>query len=146
MARQVKRGTAWGCGMLVLSPFVLVFLVLQTGESSPMAPIYLFLAFVGFVVWGVRRANRPADNTRRTNPQRTTAPARGVPVTKPSRTIPQDVKIAVSVRDQGKCRVCGSTKDLHYDHIIPYSRGGLSNDPNNIQLLCGYHNRLKSNR
>jgi len=55
------------------------------------------------------------------------------------------VKIAVSVRDEGKCRICGSTKDLQYDHIIPWSRGGSSTDPDNIQLLCGYHNRLKRN-
>ena len=67
-------------------------------------------------------------------------------VTRPSRTIPQDVKIAVSARDGGKCRVCGSTKDLQYDHIYPWSLGGRSDDPDNIQLLCGYHNRLKSNR
>lgn len=63
-----------------------------------------------------------------------------------ARTIPQDVKVAVAVRDGGKCRVCGSTKDLQYDHIYPWSLGGRSDDPDNIQLLCGYHNRLKSNR
>lgn len=63
-----------------------------------------------------------------------------------SRTIPQDVKIAVAHRDGGKCRRCGSTKDLQYDHIHPWSLGGRSDDPNNIQLLCGYHNRLKGNR
>jgi hypothetical protein len=62
------------------------------------------------------------------------------------RTIPQDVKIEVSVRNGGRCRVCGSTQDLQYDHIVPYSRGGSSTDASNIQLLCGYHNRLKSNR
>jgi hypothetical protein len=63
-----------------------------------------------------------------------------------SRTIPQDVKVAVAVRDQGRCRICSSTQDLQYDHIIPYSHGGRSADVDNIQLLCGYHNRLKSNR
>ena len=66
--------------------------------------------------------------------------------TRRSRTIPQDVKIAVTLRDEGKCRVCGSTKDLQYDHIYPWSLGGSSDDPNNIQLLCGYHNRLKGVR
>lgn len=66
-----------------------------------------------------------------------------MPPKPPSRHIPQDVKIAVSVRDGGKCRVCGLTKDLQYDHIIPWSRGDSSTDPDNIQLLCGYHNRLK---
>ena len=59
-----------------------------------------------------------------------------------SRTIPQDVKIAVSARDQGRCVQCGSTQELHYDHKIPWSRGG-SNTVNNIQLLCGRCNRIK---
>ena len=62
-----------------------------------------------------------------------------------SRHIPQDVKIAVTLRDGGKCRVCGSKERLQYDHIYPWSLGGRSDDPNNIQLLCGYHDRLKSN-
>jgi hypothetical protein len=64
----------------------------------------------------------------------------------PSRTIPQWVKIAVAHRDGGKCRRCGSAYELQYDHIVPYSGGGSSTDVNNIQLLCGRCNRLKSNR
>jgi hypothetical protein len=63
-----------------------------------------------------------------------------------SRAIPQWVKIAVATRDGGKCRSCGSYYDLQYDHIVPYSLGGSSTDVNNIQLLCGRCNRLKSNR
>ncbi len=59
-----------------------------------------------------------------------------------SRVIPLDVKIAVSVRDQGRCRQCGSTQDLHYDHVIPWSKGG-ANTVSNIQLLCGRRNRRK---
>ena len=59
------------------------------------------------------------------------------------RSIPQDVKIAVSVRDGGRCRRCGSTHQLHFDHVIPVSRGG-ANTPANIQLLCGSCNRSKS--
>jgi hypothetical protein len=71
-----------------------------------------------------------------------TPPARGAPGERNSRVIPQDVKIAVSVRDQGKCVQCGSTHDLHYDHKVPWSRGG-TNTVNNIQLLCGPCNRRK---
>jgi hypothetical protein len=41
-----------------------------------------------------------------------------------TRAIPQDVKIAVAARDHGRCRQCGSMEDLHYDHVIPWSRGG----------------------
>ena len=70
------------------------------------------------------------------------APARGAVGERNSRVIPQDVKIAVAVRDQGKCVQCGSAEDLHYDHKIPWSRGG-SNTVNNIQLLCGPCNRRK---
>lgn len=67
---------------------------------------------------------------------------RGAPGERNSRLIPQDVKIAVTVRDQGKCVQCGAVDDLHFDHKIPWSRGG-SNSVNNIQLLCGPCNRRK---
>ena len=104
MARQVKKGTAWGCLILVFSPFLLVFMVLQTTEeaAAPENVLFLWLAIIGGIVWWARRVNHRANTTTRsTNPQRTTAPALGVPIPKPSRTIPQDVKIAVSVRDPG---------------------------------------------
>jgi hypothetical protein len=59
------------------------------------------------------------------------------------RSVPQDIKIAVSVRDGGRCRQCGSTHQLHFDHVIPVSRGG-ANTAANIQLLCGSCNRAKA--
>jgi HNH endonuclease len=69
-------------------------------------------------------------------------PVRGAAGERNTRTIPQDVKIAVSVRDQGRCVQCGSAEELHYDHKIPWSKGG-ANTVNNIQLLCGTCNRRK---
>ena len=45
----------------------------------------------------------------------------------------------------GKCRYCGVRLDPAYmevNHRVPLSRGG-SNDPRNIQLLCGPCNRRK---
>ena len=71
-----------------------------------------------------------------------TPPARGAPGERNSRIIPQDVKIAVTVRDQGRCVQCGAAQDLHFDHKVPWSRGG-TNTVNNIQLLCGLCNRRK---
>jgi hypothetical protein len=59
-----------------------------------------------------------------------------------TRSIPQDVKIAVAARDYGRCRQCGSSEELHFDHVIPWSKGG-SNTIANIQLLCGPCNRSK---
>jgi hypothetical protein len=59
------------------------------------------------------------------------------------RLIPSWVKLEVWKRDQGKCRKCGTNAGLHFDHIIPYSKGGSSKDPANIQILCGRHNLEK---
>jgi len=73
---------------------------------------------------------------------RDSTPARGALGERNSRVIPQDVKITVAIRDQGKCVQCGSAEDLHYDHKIPWSRGG-ANTAGNIQLLCGTCNRRK---
>lgn len=56
--------------------------------------------------------------------------------------IPDDVKIYVWQRDNGRCAICGSQENLEYDHIIPVSKGG-SNTERNIQLLCEKHNRSK---
>lgn len=63
-----------------------------------------------------------------------------------SRRIPTDVKREVWERDGGKCRNCGSDKNLHFDHIIPFSKGGTSNDVANIQILCAKCNLSKSNK
>jgi hypothetical protein len=62
----------------------------------------------------------------------------------PGRLIPTEVKIAVFKRDKGRCTMCPSTTNLHFDHIIPWSKGGSSTNPENIQLLCQRHNLEKS--
>jgi hypothetical protein len=61
------------------------------------------------------------------------------------RLIPSWVKLEVWKRDKGQCVYpsCGAKTGLHFDHIIPYSRGGTSKDPANIQILCGRHNLAK---
>lgn len=61
-----------------------------------------------------------------------------------NRLIPTAVKIQVWKRDKGCCVKCGSNTNLHYDHIIPFSRGGSSSMPENIQLLCASCNLKKS--
>lgn len=61
-----------------------------------------------------------------------------------TRQIPGSVKLAVFKRDNGICVKCGAEDNLHFDHILPYSRGGTSLKVENIQLLCARHNLEKS--
>ncbi len=56
--------------------------------------------------------------------------------------IPDDVKLFVWQRDEGKCVRCGSNERLEFDHIIPVIEGG-ANTTRNIQLLCERCNRQK---
>jgi len=63
-----------------------------------------------------------------------------------NRYIPGEVMQEVYIRDSGKCIECGSEDNLHYDHKIPFSKGGSSKDARNIQLLCARHNLSKGNK
>ena len=60
-----------------------------------------------------------------------------------NRQIPGEVQREVYERDKGECRICGSKDNLHFDHILPYSKGGSSKVATNIQLLCARHNLQK---
>ena len=62
------------------------------------------------------------------------------------RIIPTAVKLEVWKRDGGKCRLCEATDELHFDHIVPFSRGGTSLTAENVQLLCARHNLQKRDR
>lgn len=59
------------------------------------------------------------------------------------RVIPTSVKLEVWKRDGGRCVVCGATDELHFDHIVPFSKGGTSLVAENVQLLCARHNMEK---
>ena len=63
-----------------------------------------------------------------------------------TRLIPTHVKVEVWKRDGGKCVLCGRTDNLHYDHEIPYSKGGSSLTADNVRLLCAKHNLEKSDK
>jgi hypothetical protein len=63
-----------------------------------------------------------------------------------NRMIPTSVKLEVWKRDKGLCVECGSNNNLHFDHILPYSKGGTSLKAENIQLLCARHNLEKHDK
>jgi 5-methylcytosine-specific restriction endonuclease McrA len=63
-----------------------------------------------------------------------------------ARLIPTPVKLEVWERDKGKCVLCGSAENLHFDHVLPFSKGGTSLLSKNIQLLCAKHNLQKHDK
>ena len=62
------------------------------------------------------------------------------------RLIPTSIKLEVWKRDGGKCVACGAVDELHFDHIIPFSKGGTSLTADNVQLLCARHNLEKRDK
>jgi hypothetical protein len=63
-----------------------------------------------------------------------------------TRLISSEVKKEVWKRDGGKCVICESTKNLHFDHDLPFSKGGTSLTSKNISLLCAKCNLAKSDK
>lgn len=62
-----------------------------------------------------------------------------------SRHIPAKIRYDVYKRDDGKCVMCGSSENIQFDHIIPFSKGGAHSIAN-LQLLCQDCNLKKSDR
>lgn len=62
---------------------------------------------------------------------------------KGTRQIPSWVKQEVFRRDKGRCVICNSADQLHFDHDFPFSRGGTSVLPENVRILCARHNLEK---
>ena len=64
------------------------------------------------------------------------------------RTFSERDKITMYNRQQGLCAICGkpfSMKEMHADHIKPWSRGGLT-ELSNGQMLCVNCNLAKSDK
>jgi hypothetical protein len=62
-----------------------------------------------------------------------------------SRTIPRQTQFRVLKRDNQICAVCSKPvldEDIEFDHVIPWSKGGSTED-SNIRLLCRECNRRR---
>lgn len=71
--------------------------------------------------------------------------------TKKMRTITRNIshptKFKVIRRDKCVCQMCGknvSDEEINFDHVIPWSKGGSSDDKN-IRLLCSECNKKRGN-
>ena len=61
------------------------------------------------------------------------------------REIPRPIQFRVLKRDNQICGICEKPvldADIHFDHIIPWSKGGPTEE-HNIRLLCGECNRKR---
>jgi len=65
-----------------------------------------------------------------------------------TRHIPRVTQFRVMKRENQICQVCKKSvidEDIEFDHIIPWSKGG-SSDEANIRLLCSECNRKRGNK
>jgi hypothetical protein len=62
------------------------------------------------------------------------------------RAIPAWVKQVVYKRDKRRCVICGAQDQLHFDHDLPFSKGGTGLSPANVRILCARHNLQKGAR
>jgi 5-methylcytosine-specific restriction endonuclease McrA len=62
---------------------------------------------------------RSTSSPSTSKPRLTAAPTGTEPIS-------VDTRLFVWQRDGGACRNCGSTTNLHFDHVIPRSWGGAS--------------------
>jgi len=79
-------------------------------------------------------------------PEETTGTNRG------RRSIPAQVRREVWTRDGGRCQwplasggVCGATRSLELDHVVPLARGGPTSAAN-LRVTCRFHNQLAARR
>ena len=60
-------------------------------------------------------------------------------------SIPSDLRRIIYKRDEGKGRRCGSKENIHFDHIVPVTKGGSTSEEN-LELLCQDCNLSKSDK
>ncbi|MEV6769858.1 TerD family protein [Nocardia sp. NPDC051030] len=149
--RQLARGPKLTEGRLIASNKKLRFTGVDTGTEMPWTRVVSVTSEGGRVAVAATSA-RGGATFEVADPDQVAAAIEGAlrvakrlalaPGRRDTRTIPQDVKAQVWLRDGGKCVECGNSHYLEFDHIIPISRGGATSAPN-LQILCRGCNREK---
>lgn len=111
-------------------------------------------SYRGLTEWlselGLKTADPLTKSTKAASPSKAFAPSPKTSTlikSKSDRYIPNDLRIRVWKRDEGKCtyiesksgRRCGSTSFIEIDHIIPHALGGETTFEN-LRLYCKTHN------
>ena len=61
-----------------------------------------------------------------------------------NRSIPKDLRNTILSKHDYRCAYCSSERNLHIDHIYPWSKGGFTCEEN-LQVLCQKCNLSKKN-
>lgn len=95
-----------------------------------------------------RKAKKPWRAWRKRNPLRSMALVRDYQMRKRGVRIEKVSYDAIFARDKGLCHICGmavTVQDVHFDHVIPLSRGGL-HQASNIKASHARCNMAKGAR
>lgn len=117
--------------MIVLFPFVSIFIKLFVSEVNQWKYYAVSLGIMSFIIYCMILHYRNHTRSHISVSEKIR-----------SRYIPKQIKLFVWERDGGACVVCGSKFNLQFDHIIPFSKGG-ANSPENLQILCEHCNKSK---
>jgi hypothetical protein len=145
VGRPTQNGLFWNAAMAYKNrgapaELVRVYEKLRTG-------IWVYSGLFELVdAWKTEERGRKVFKFRLRLSKRESCPSNEASEIEHDRLIPTHVKIEVWKRDKGKCVLCGSKENLHFDHIAPFSKGGTSLLAENIQLLCARHNLSKHDR
>jgi hypothetical protein len=103
------------------------------GPMGPFPALYLY----GPILWRLGGAEVGMQDPWLSEILDKAMPAWAMPTDEQAKRthIPSAVQEAVYLRDGGKCKHCGTTRDLQFDHILPHSKGG-NDTVDNLQLLC----------
>ena len=59
--------------------------------------------------------------------------------------VTEELRNRIFKRDDYQCKKCGTTENLSIDHIMPFSKGGITEE-SNLQTLCRSCNSRKGAR
>jgi hypothetical protein len=141
------KGRCWLPYRLVMRSLLVVVVVDLVAALAFRQVVLFFLALSGFVGLGGWSAWRDHRRRRRLGRAETQAlmwpqdiasqdngPAACATARKP-RTVFRDVRVAVWMRDHGRCCRCGSAENLHFHRMVSRSHAE-TNTAENIQLMC----------
>lgn len=92
-------------------------------------------------------SNEEDCNIERTNVSEVALETKNASKHKTKRFPSDRLKVQVLMRDGNKCKLCGIEvigKNIHFDHILSWSKGGETT-LENLQILCAFHNLVKGN-